>query len=104
MRPYKFRIRLSSKRLNVTRLGKGPAAALRAAAWLSLGSASSDIELMERLLLHDFRPDPFFRKTESPPSGVTPRRHDRANGGRLQEGPGRGAPKFAGDGLSMPPR
>src|SRR5258708_39628629 len=46
MRPYKFRIRLSSKRLNVTRLGKGPAAALRTAARLSLGSASSDIELM----------------------------------------------------------
>src|SRR6266478_1002502 len=50
MRPYKFRIRLSSRRLNVTRLGKGPAAAERAAARLSLGSASSDIELMERLL------------------------------------------------------
>jgi hypothetical protein len=50
MRPYKFKIRLSSKRLNVTRLGEEPAAALRAAARLSLGSASSDIELMERLL------------------------------------------------------
>src|ERR1700692_2803755 len=50
MRPYRFRIRWSSKRLNVTRLGTGPAAALRAAARLSLGSASSDIELMERLL------------------------------------------------------
>src|ERR1700681_4845913 len=90
MRPYKFRIRLSSKRLNVTRPGKGPAAALRAAARLSLGSAPSDIELMERLL-YDFRPDPFFGKTESPPSGVMPRRHDRANGGGLQEGRGRGA-------------
>src|SRR5579872_5665311 len=50
MRPYKFRMRLSSKRLNVTRLGTVPAAAWRAAARLSLGSASSDIVLMERLL------------------------------------------------------
>src|SRR5580704_10439104 len=56
MRPYRFRMRLSSRRLNVTRFGTGPAAALRAAARTSLGSASSDIELMERLLsfkLHD---------------------------------------------------
>src|ERR1035438_2040866 len=66
MRPYRFRMRLSSIRLNVTRLGELPAAALRAAAWLSLGSASSDIELMERLL--------------------SSQRHDRANSGRLQEG------------------
>src|SRR5215212_5992586 len=46
MRPYRFKMRLSSKRLNVTRLGKGPAAAARTAARASLGSASSDIELM----------------------------------------------------------
>src|ERR1700733_7527329 len=52
MRPYRFRIRLSSRRLNVTRLGTGPAAACRAAARRSLGSASSDIELMERLRCH----------------------------------------------------
>ena len=32
-----------------------------------------------------------------------PRRYDRANSGRLQEGRGRGAPKFARDGLSVPP-
>src|SRR5437764_11864692 len=50
MRPYRFKMRLSSKRLNVTRLGRGPAAAIRAAARASLGSVSSDIELMERLL------------------------------------------------------
>src|ERR1700738_468610 len=66
MRPYKFRIRLSSRRLNVTRLGNGPAAALRAAARASLGSASSDIELMERLL--------------------SCQRHDCANCAPLQEG------------------
>jgi hypothetical protein len=54
--------------LNVTRLGKGPAAALRAAARASLGSASSDIRLMERLL--------------------SPNVHDRANRVRLQEGQG----------------
>src|SRR6202163_2989109 len=56
MRPYRLRIRLSSRRLNVTRLCWGPAAAVRAAARFSLGSASSDIELMKRLLssgLHD---------------------------------------------------
>src|ERR1700730_2690580 len=41
MRPYRFKMRLSSRRLNVTRLGKGPAAAVRTAARLSLGSASS---------------------------------------------------------------
>src|ERR1700742_3858021 len=46
MRPYRLRIRLSSRRLNVTRLGEGPAATVRAAARLSLGSVSSDIELM----------------------------------------------------------
>ena len=34
---------------------------------------------------------PFFRKTENPPFGIAPRRYDRANGGRLQEGRGRGA-------------
>src|SRR5258708_25532423 len=50
MRPYKLRMRLSSRRLNVTRLCWGPAAAERAAARFSLGSASSDIELMKRLL------------------------------------------------------
>src|SRR5258705_6043120 len=68
MRPYRFRIRSSSKRLNVTRLGNGPAAALRAAARLSLGSASSDIELMLGL----------------PPS----QRHDCADRARLQEARG----------------
>src|SRR5258705_7789317 len=57
MRPYRFKIRLSSKRLNVTRLGKGPAAELRTAAPYSLGSASSDVELMERLLLSSQRHD-----------------------------------------------
>jgi hypothetical protein len=36
--------------LNVTRLGNGPAAATRTAARASLGSASSDIELIQRLL------------------------------------------------------
>jgi hypothetical protein len=36
--------------LNVTRLGKAPAAALRATARASLGSTSSDIELMAHLL------------------------------------------------------
>src|SRR6202035_318524 len=83
MRPYRFRMRLSSKRLNVTRLGKGPAAACRAAAWLSLGSASSDIELMERLL--------------------SCRVHDCANGARLQEGRSAGRPEFARDGSSRTP-
>src|SRR5438132_311875 len=56
MRPYRLRIRLSSRRLNVTRFGGGTAVAGRATARLSLGSVSSDIELMERLLssnLHD---------------------------------------------------
>src|SRR5947208_1150480 len=71
MRPYRFRMRSSSKRLNVTRLGKGPAAALRAAAWLSLGSASSDIELMLGL-----------------PSS---QRHDCADSARPQEGRGKTA-------------
>src|SRR5580698_5592873 len=70
MRPYRFRIRLSSRRLNVTRLGTGlgtgPAAACRAAARLSLGSASSDIELMG-----------------APP--LSSQRHDCANRARLQE-------------------
>jgi hypothetical protein len=41
---------LSSRRLNVTRFGGGLAVAARATARLSLGSVSSDIELMERLL------------------------------------------------------
>src|ERR1700682_1820649 len=50
MRPYRLRMRLSSRRLNVTRFGWGPGAAVRAAARFSLGSASSDIELMKRLL------------------------------------------------------
>src|SRR4051794_30689507 len=36
-------MRLSSKRLNVTRLGAGPAAEVRSAALISLGSASPDI-------------------------------------------------------------
>ena len=46
---------------------------------------------------------PFFGKTESPPFGIMPRRYDRANGGRLQERRGGGAPKFARDGLSVTP-
>src|SRR6266567_8984066 len=71
MRPYRFRMRSSSKRLNVTRLGNGPAAALRAAARLSLGSASSEIELMLGLL--------------------SSQRHDCAVSARLQEGPGKTA-------------
>src|SRR6185436_14369733 len=50
MRPYRLRIRLSSRRLNVTRFGSGVAAAGRATARFSLGSVSSDIVLMERLL------------------------------------------------------
>src|SRR4029453_19377440 len=50
MRPYRLRIRLSSRRLNVTRFGGGTAVAARATARFSLGSVSSDIELMERLL------------------------------------------------------
>src|SRR5215204_1949523 len=50
MRPYRLRIRLSSRRLNVTRFGGGVAAAARATARFSLGSVSSDVELMERLL------------------------------------------------------
>src|SRR5215212_6456786 len=50
MRPYKLRMRLSSRRLNVTRFGGGVAVAVRATARFSLGSVSSDIELMERLL------------------------------------------------------
>src|ERR1700730_18309502 len=68
MRPYRFKMRLSSKRLNVTRLGKGPAAAWRTAARASLGSASSDIELMLHLLSCD--------------------RHDRADRPPPQEGLG----------------
>src|ERR1035437_1509368 len=89
MRPYRFRIRLSSRRLNVTRPGKGPAAALRAAARLSLGSASSDIELMERLLSY-LRHDLFF-ESRFPPFRTMPCGHDRANGGPLQEGRGESA-------------
>src|ERR1700732_40113 len=50
MRPYRFKMRLSSRRLNVTRFSKAPAAALRATARASLGSTSSDIELMAHLL------------------------------------------------------
>src|SRR5258707_6843991 len=52
MRPYRFRMRLSSKRLNVTRFGKTPAAAVRAAARFSLGSASSDIKIMAHNSCH----------------------------------------------------
>src|SRR6267142_1505209 len=83
MRPYKFRIRLSSRRLNVTRPGKGTAAAWRAAARLSLGSASSDIELMERLLSCPVLSCHVMSCV----------RHDRANRGPLQEGLAR-APDF----------
>src|SRR5579871_2902637 len=43
-------MRLSSRRLNVTRFVKAPAADWRAAARTSLGSASSEIKLMARLL------------------------------------------------------
>ena len=50
MRPYKFRMRLSSRRLKVTRFDKAPAASWRAAARASLGSASSEIKLMAHLL------------------------------------------------------
>src|SRR5712675_525034 len=50
MRPYRFRMRLSSRRLNVTRFGNWLAVAVRATARFSLGSVSSDIELIERLL------------------------------------------------------
>src|SRR5271157_3239102 len=78
MRPYRFRMRLSSKRLNVTRLGAGPAAAIRAAARASLGSASSDIELMERLLSYWI--------------------HDCANDARLQGGRSAEASGFGRDG------
>src|ERR1700738_2722376 len=72
MRPYRFRIRWSSKRLNVIRPGKAGAAAWRASALFSLGSASSDIELMLQLL--------------------SSKRHDRADRPSLQEarGPRRG--------------
>src|ERR1700675_817260 len=63
MRPYRFKMRLSSRRLNVTRLGKAPAAALRAAARTSLGSVSSDIELIAHLLVSTSMP--LFRKPES---------------------------------------
>src|SRR5882724_2003310 len=101
MRPYKFRIRLSSKRLNVTRLGKGPAAALRAAAWLSLGSASSDIELMERLL-YDFRPDPFFGKPKVHLPGSRRAGMIAPTAGGCKRAVA-GAPKFAGDGLAVTP-
>src|SRR5579871_6407052 len=52
MRPYKFRMRLSSRRLNVTRFDKAPAAAGRAAARASLGSASSEIKLMAHHQIH----------------------------------------------------
>src|SRR6185369_7421146 len=58
MRPYRLRIRLSSRRLNVTRFGGGTAVAVRATAGFSLGSVSSDVELMERLL----KPVPIFRE------------------------------------------
>src|SRR5579871_1201706 len=50
MRPYKFRMRLSSRRLNVTRFGTAPTATWCAAARDSLGSRSSEIKLMVRLL------------------------------------------------------
>src|SRR6266404_2517715 len=66
MRPYRFKMRLSSKRLNVTRLGKAPAAALRAAARFSLGSASSDIELMAHLLLSGDMIAPTARRRKRP--------------------------------------
>jgi len=65
MRPYKSRIRLSSKRLNVTRLGKGPAAALRAAARLSLGRLPPTSSSWSASFC-DFRSDPFFSENRSP--------------------------------------
>src|SRR5256885_8896809 len=82
MRPYRFKMRLSSNRLNVTRLGRGPAAAIRAAARASLGSVSSDIELMERLLSSQ-RVILFFQSRFHVRLGGAPGRHhvshDRAN-------------------------
>jgi hypothetical protein len=68
--------------LNVTRLGVGPAAALRAAARTSLGSASSDI-LMARASCHLGMM--FFRELGFP-FGIMRRQHDRANSGPPQEG------------------
>src|SRR5205823_14871581 len=87
MRPYRFKMRLSSKRLNVTRLGRGPAAAMRAAARASLGSVSSDIELMERLLSSQ-RVILFFQsRFLCAPNGAPGQHHachDRANRAWLQ--------------------
>src|ERR1700722_6144682 len=77
MRPYRFKIRLSSKRLNVTRFGTGPAAALRTAARASLGSASSDTELIEPSLMERL---------------LSSRRHDCANRARPQGVGGKAAP------------
>src|SRR3979411_1647789 len=70
MRPYRLRLRLSWSRLKVTRLGKGPPRALRPPARPSLGPPSSDIELMDRLLV------------------ISSIGHDCANRGPLQEGRG----------------
>src|SRR4051794_28910576 len=58
MRPYRLRMRLSSKRLNVTRLCAAAAELLRSAAPLSLGSASPDIKSMLRLLSFQARSSP----------------------------------------------
>src|SRR6266446_2029134 len=80
MRPYRLRIRLSSRRLNVTRFGGGIAVAARATARFSLGSVSSDIELMQRLLSSDLY-DCANRRT--PQGGVNarePRRTTRFQG------------------------
>src|SRR5258706_12304930 len=83
MRPYRFKMRLSSKRLNVTRLGKALAAALRAAARFSLGSASSDIELMAHLLV--ITGVILFRKPVSTFRDHCRELHDRADRRPLQE-------------------
>src|ERR1700730_7005620 len=72
MQPYRFRIGWRWRRLNVIRPGKAGAAALRAAARFSLGSASSDIELMLQLLsskLPDRADGPSLQGAGSPRRG-----------------------------------
>ena len=78
----RFRMRLSSSRLNVTRLGEGPAAVTRTAARASLGSASSDIKSIQRLL--SFQAS--FQKLQvaEPVLRLQLCPHDRANSGWLQ--------------------
>src|ERR1700727_2622749 len=50
MRPYRLRLRLSQRGLTFPRFDQAPAAAGRPAARASLGSVSSEIELMAHLL------------------------------------------------------